>query len=1200
MCAALAGTWLLYMAQQQASPQSVVERVSRKVVFELEKVDEDATFILAGGSLDKSPPKSGYYFYLYDNGKVRAWSDNSFVPSPASVADTFALKLLKAGNGDYLAKKWKIDDRQFLLAVIPLFKKYTITNDYISTEWNTQIFPFGSISILEPNASIGLSICVEDSCPFKISFLPNELPAHENFKVAGIICIIIALLLFIAFCYPRLIKTGVVEFDFTLLCLFFLMLRFVMVKFNFPAGYTTSLFFNPQVFASSSLNASLGDLLLNETGILIVCIFLFKRYHHFNILRYIYTHSSWRWVFSVFCSLAVLFSALFPFVVVQTLYNNSSIDLDITKSIRFDALRTVSFIIVLVAGVCSFLFSHVFIRLLLMARNKVHILLSFSLAIVLFIGFNTYTRQLYLSSLLLGTVYFLVVYSLGLSGSLRRLSFTTFAYLFVGIFFLSANGTYATQHFTGREKIESHFRFATNFLIDRDYFGEYLLQESAEKIANDAFIQLRLASPFLGREAIRNKIRQVFLPNYFNKYDVEIFLFDASGEPVNNGVFLTFDDLTKGYEKEVVETGYEKVFYLSGPATDITQKYLTIIPISRSRHRVGHVVLEMSLKKIIPENVYPELLVDNRFQQFYRTQDISYAVFTTSRLLFSAGNFNYEERFEMQWMGIPELHLEGIHKEGYDHIAVEDQNGKIAVVSSQQISRTYLLANFSFLLVLGLMLILVFLLALGLVNYLRGEKLYYATRIQLLLNMAFFFPLIIVSITTLSLTTRSSQRQLNDEFQSKAKAFGQQLAVQLDDYLKGRDENVVSFENQVSDLAKLTGLDANVYRGEGTLIASSQPLIFESNLVSNYMNNTALRKILRGENTVVDTEHVGKLSYHVAYTALKDPLSGTLNGILAIPFFQSGRSLEKVQINIIATILNIFTLVFIVLVILSYFVSKWLTFPLNFITQSLRRTSLSKTNEPLTWKADDEIGMMVKEYNQMLFKLGESKAELEQTQRERAWREIAQQVAHEIKNPLTPMKLTLQQLERALQSGLSSEAKTEKAVQSLLTQVDTLNDIASSFSTFAKMPEPIIKAVELVSLLKRVVDLHAHSGTINFQVRQKEAWVKGDEQLLGRTFSNIILNALQAAKPGTAMRVMITIEKLADTYRIIFSDTGKGMEADVAERIFIPHFTTKKSGSGLGLAIAKQAIELMAGKIWFETVRGKGTKFFIELPANDV
>jgi nitrogen fixation/metabolism regulation signal transduction histidine kinase len=397
-------------------------------------------------------------------------------------------------------------------------------------------------------------------------------------------------------------------------------------------------------------------------------------------------------------------------------------------------------------------------------------------------------------------------------------------------------------------------------------------------------------------------------------------------------------------------------------------------------------------------------------------------------------------------------------------------------------------------------------------------------------------------------------------------------------------------------MAKLDNLDINIYSPKGVLIATSQPMIETNEILSDYINSNALQKIGDGQHLFIDTEQVGKLQYFVAYTVLKSPASGDVIGVLAIPFFRSGASLERVQINIFINILNIFALIFIALVVLAYFVSKWLTFPLEFITQSLKRTSLTKTNQPLVWKADDEIGLMVKEYNQMLYNLGESKAELEQTQRERTWREMAQQVAHEIKNPLTPMKLTLQQLERNIQSGNNVTEKAAKAVSTLLTQVDTLNDIASSFSAFAKMPEPVIQSVELVSLLRRTVDLHSHSGEIIFRNGVKELYVLGDEQLLGRTFSNIILNAFQAARPGEASVVHVTVQRKDNLVSIAFQDNGKGIEPDVAERIFVPHFTTKKSGSGLGLAIARQAIEQMKGRIWFETEIGKGTIFFIEMP----
>ena len=186
-----------------------------------------------------------------------------------------------------------------------------------------------------------------------------------------------------------------------------------------------------------------------------------------------------------------------------------------------------------------------------------------------------------------------------------------------------------------------------------------------------------------------------------------------------------------------------------------------------------------------------------------------------------------------------------------------------------------------------------------------------------------------------------------------------------------------------------------------------------------------------------------------------------------------------------------------------------------------------------------------------------------------------------------------------MSGGNHTPEKTAKAVSSLLTQVETLNQIASSFSSFAKMPEPVMNPLMLVPLLKRIVDLHMHAGDLIFTSGVKEAFVLADEQLLGRTFSNLILNAFQSAQPGKAMQVKVVLSRDDGNYIVAVQDNGKGIQPDEADRIFSPYFTTKHSGSGLGLAISKQAIEQMKGKIWFETVIGKGSTFFVSLPVLD-
>ncbi|NJM26786.1 MAG: hypothetical protein HC859_16235, partial [Bacteroidia bacterium] len=705
-----------------------------------------------------------------------------------------------------------------------------------------------------------------------------------------------------------------------------------------------------------------------------------------------------------FCSVAILFAALYPFIVVQTINNNSSIVLDISRSLTFDSLRVMAFVCIAIAWACSFLFMHVFLRMLAAQRPALNVWVCMLAGIAVFVGINLLTGQIFVSSLLVGIAFFLVSHAFRLYTSLRRVGYTTFSYLFFAILFLALNGAYAVQSLSRKDKVENQFRFASNFLIDRDYFGEYLLNGLAHKISEDAFIQSRMASPFLGKDAIRQKIRQVFLPSYFNKYDVEILLFTGAGMPMGNTAPYTFAELIGAYRREAFKTDYEGVYYVTSPSADVTQRYLVYAPMHRGLLHSGYIFLVMSLKRVIPENVYPELLVDHRFQQFYRTRDLSYAVFSGRNLVFSSGEYNYELFFDRTWLSDAQLRTRGLSRSGFDHIAVADENGRVAVVSSPTKSWLFILSNFSNLLVLGLSVILLVLLVVGMLNYMRGRKLFFSARIQLYLNLAFFLPLIVVSITTLSLTSVSSQEQLKTEYLNKSRNFGSHLVSLLSAYIETRTDTTIDFENELTDLAKLSNLDANVFTQQGSLIASSQPLIYTNGLLSTHINPEALHRIRHGESSFITTERVGRLNYFVSYLALRSPQSGRLIGILGIPFFQSVYSLEKVQITILANILTIFAVIFIVLLVLSFFVSRWLTFPLKFITQTLSRTSLTKINQPLTWRSDDEIGLMVKEYNQMLYKLGESKAELEQTQRELAWREIAQQVAHEIKNPLTPMK----------------------------------------------------------------------------------------------------------------------------------------------------------------------------------------------------
>ncbi len=1190
----IAGAWFSF---QPDPPAAVAERIATRIGDELHRIDEQAPGIIAGVGTPGLITDVSYPFFVYDGDSLLYWSDNQFVPTPPMVSDDFSVKLIKTGTEAFLAKKIRVNNDRYVVVLVLLQRNYIINNAYLNPEWNERIFATGNFVIHEPYSPIGVPVCLPDHCLFSISFHTEGFPTNSSLRTLSTVLLFLALGFLIAWAGGRIVVVGRrwPEVAFGMMIVGWWAIRWAMTATGFPHDFVQSNLFDPQFFASSALNSSMGDLLINTLAVLVICYYVFKNYFRFRITQW-RKAPVWRWPVMVFCGLCILFSGLFPFVVIQTISNNSSLALDISQSLAFSPLRAVAFAVVLLSGICAFFFAHAFIRILAADSSTLRPVLAFVLAAGIFVLINEVTAQRYGAALVITSGYFGSVLFLRLYGSLKRLSFNTFAYLFVGVFCFSLIGGFGVDHFSRKEKIESQFRFANNFLIDRDIFGEFLLAETANKIANDAFTQTRMTSPFLNKDAIGQKIRQFFLPSYFNKYEVEIYMFNALGQPLSDNTNSDMKDMVSRYEADPFSTQYEGIYFVNNPASDVTQKYVVVVPIERLNAPAGSVVVELSLKKVIPESVYPELLVDYGFQQFYRTQDLSYALYANGRLVFTSGDFNYQKFFDRSWLGNISLYTEGVSFHAFDHIAQEDNNNRVAVVSTPRSPLDYRIANFSFLFVLGLFIILSMIFVQGLYNYLKGRRLFFSARIQLYLNLAFFIPLIIVSVTTLGLTSKASQQQLDAEYLNKSRVFGEEIISSLTAYLSGNEPSAEPFTSRLTELAHLSNVDANIYTPDGRLLATSQPKIFESNLLSPYINPTAFERIAGGETALIESERVGDLHYFVAYASLNSSQTGELNGILGIPFFQSAYYLEKAQIVMLTNILNIFAVIFIILLTLSYFVSEWLTFPLQFITQSLRKTTLTKVNQPLKWNADDEIGLMVKEYNTMLYKLSESKDELEQTQREKAWREIAQQVAHEIKNPLTPMKLTLQQLERALQAGEQSPEKTRKAITALLSQVDALNGIASSFSGFAKMPEPVIRRLDLVTALQRTVDLHKTSADIQFKPEAQNVAVMGDEQMLSRTFSNLILNGMQAGIPGQRVRIHVTLRIQNGKARIEFRDNGRGIDPAIADRIFLPHFSTKKSGSGLGLAIARQGLEQMKGRMWFESKGSHGTSFFVEIP----
>jgi two-component system, NtrC family, nitrogen regulation sensor histidine kinase NtrY len=1139
-----------------------------------------------------------YHFFLLDNSQVVAWSKSDISPDYIFYQAGEQFRLVQSNAGDFLVRQMPVKEKSKLIGVIPLVRKFSINNPYLSNQWNDFIFDGERGNILPAHSATGQAITFKKQVVFQFQpFAPGRNSSDLLFALTSMA--IAFFMLSVVIWIRALHSHKRYELAFIVVTASFVALRFFMLNFEYPGRWFGTPLWDAQVFASASYNASIGDLFVNAIGIVFLVTYLFYTFPRWRVAKYVLNQAGMlRSVTAAIALLLAYLGFLFPFLFVETIYHNSSLTLDITESIQSNWLRAITWLSVIAGSVSAFLWVHTFTNLASsLCRRWSRFIGVLVISGILFTAYFLIAERDYWITLWMGSLYFLLAYFLRLPSYLSKVQFMTFFYIFVVMTLLGVQHGWSVKRFAEERRKESHFKFASNYLIGRDILGEYLLNEATRRISQDAFIQSGFTVPFFNRASIRQKVRQIHLNSYFDRYDIQLYFYSANGEPLDNQSPAHLFSRLNEFESDAYRTDYKGIYFLKPTDSESGKRYISAIPILRAGLVSGYILIDLVLNRVIPQNVYPELLVDSRFVQYFESKDRSFAFVRDGIVLSSFGNYNYEQNFPFNMLRNSRIFSEGVEVDGLFHTAIEDDAGQVVVVSSQTYPLFYAITNFSFYFVSGVLLMVFVILLHGIFASTTGFTFTYATRIQLYIYVSFSLPLVIAVVTTLNRVSRSAEEQLNKDFQAKARHLSESLVSFVNSY-QINELTRSDLENNLIERAKIANQDITVYNPAGKLVASSQPAIFENQLISGLIPYAILEHIkFRKENSLIQSESIGNLQFNNCYYSLRSPGTGELLGILSVPFFDSVDSLEATKISVLSNFISIFTLIFIIFSLLSFYVVNWLTFPLQYITRALGKTTLSGSNKPLEWKSNDEIGLMVNEYNRMLSNLEESKIELVRSQKESAWREIAKQIAHEIKNPLTPMKLTLQQMEQQLTSGGLDQERTKSALNTLLTQVEILNEIATSFSTFARMPAPTLTRLSLQELLKKCVDLFTGNPAGNVRLElSTQLYIKGDEQLLVRIFANIILNALQSGKPGEGVQVHISAEAEGEWVEVRFRDDGIGIKPEMTDRVFSPHFTTKQSGSGLGLAIAKQGIEQSGGEIWFESRPGRGTTFYVKLP----
>lgn len=512
-----------------------------------------------------------------------------------------------------------------------------------------------------------------------------------------------------------------------------------------------------------------------------------------------------------------------------------------------------------------------------------------------------------------------------------------------------------------------------------------------------------------------------------------------------------------------------------------------------------------------------------------------------------------------------------------------------------------------YVLIFTLIIILLILAIYSLVRYRGFRRMRLGGKFQIVLT-----PMALVMLLSIFLASIEHSRQVFMETQQlrlMKKAQYVKMALQNLYFwdLSLTPANTTALNIDLRDMSFAYEMDIHVYDLNGQLIGTSVPQFFQHGLLPTHM---APQPFFLDQSTTIQYEHIGDVPYLSAYTEF---INGnyTQIGYIALPSFISQKEINTHLQAYILKILPLYLVLLVAAIAVVWGISRMVTSSISMVSNQLKMHRLGEPGKHIDYSYSDEVGELVMHYNQMMDALAESTERLARTEREMAWRTMARQVAHEINNPLTPMKLTLQQLQRT-KGTERFDATFDRSTQLLIEQIDNLSHIARSFSSFAKMPEVNPTTVDVAAKLSNFITLMSNNPSdipIRYIGPDSGVLVTTDAEQITQVFTNIVKNAIQAMAGRPNSDIIIILKQQIDNQKamvealrtstakwveISISDNGPGILPEFREKVFVPNFTTKNTGAGLGLPISKNIVEGSGGKITFQT-SDAGTTFFIYL-----
>ena len=789
----------------------------------------------------------------------------------------------------------------------------------------------------------------------------------------------------------------------------------------------------------------------------------------------------------------------------------------------------------------------------------------------------------------------------------QNLKFKYSQYVFIVFVFAMFTAVNLNKH--SYVKFEHKKKLLISILASQhDFTAEFLLRDISERIISDtASLVDAVYRDFFGNSDLAPNVtnyvrKQYFSSSYWNRYQFRSWVCNEAGELEINGAYQNcishFRSVTESMGTKLSRSEF---WYIYRP-NDISW-YLGWFRVARPNEPPLQLFIELWPSSGSDEIGYPELLLDDRLVAANNLKGFSYAKYRNNNRIAQWGEYRYNLTGDVFKNGKTLFYT--VYIDNMRHLVYRSDENNMIVLSSFSPKLRNFVFNFSFIFILFSFFASVFFLFRHLPDIRKNFNWSFRNKIQYSMIAVILVSFATISGFTFYYVNNQYMKKNRDIVSEKMRAIYSELQNELTAWETIEEINEADANALFAWLTyfqRLFFTDINLFNARGQLMSTSLPDIFNRGLQGRQINPDAFIKMaLEKRTSVIIREDIGGFHYLSAYEVITDDKNRVV-AFLNIPYFTPQDSLTEEIANVIMVLMNFYMFIILITVLVSIAMSNQIALPLMMLQEKFKNIKLGAKNEPILYNKRDELKGLVNEYNRAIDELALSAARLARSERESAWREMAQQIAHEINNPLTPMKLSIQHLKRAFDNKSEHfEQYMEKISHSLVEQINTLSEIATEFSNFAKMPAPNNEKIDVIEQINNVVPLFAIDDNkrafhTNFNGLER-AIIIADKEHISRVFVNLLKNAVEAIPAGRQAKISIAVQKTQDEVHVSICDNGIGIPENLQNNIFRPNLSTKPSGMGLGLSIVYGVIENAGGSINFSTNKDEGTTFTIKLPA---